>query len=131
MKAKNVVVLKTNASEGKLDGLKWLIAITLVLAGLVANYYYSEISMPLRVVGWLVVFGLAAFIAAQTEKGRWALGFVSDSRMELRKVTWPTRQETTQTTLVVAVMVVILALVLWGMDSFLVWLVGWLTGQHS
>jgi preprotein translocase subunit SecE len=51
--------------------------------------------------------------------------------MEMRKVVWPTREETMQTTLVVAGMVIILALLLWGMDSLLVWLIGWLTGQRS
>jgi preprotein translocase subunit SecE len=57
--------------------------------------------------------------------------FFGESRAELRKVVWPTREETMQTTLVVAVMVIVLSLVLWGMDGLLVWLIGWLTGQHS
>jgi preprotein translocase subunit SecE len=74
---------------------------------------------------------LAGFVAAKTQKGRWVVEFFRDSRMELRKVVWPTREEITQTTLVVVVMVIVLALILWGMDGILVWLIGWLTGQHN
>lgn len=133
MKSKsNLVVLKTDTQPGsKLDWLKWLVAGILLLAGLVGNHYYSDISTPIRMVGWLVLFALAGFVALQTQKGRWLVTFFGDSRMELRKVVWPTREETMQTTFVVAAMVVILALLLWGMDGVLVWLIGWLTGQRG
>ena len=133
MKSKtNVVVLKTeNQALSRFDWIKWSIAFILLLAGLIANHYYSEVSMPLRIVGWLVVVIVAGFIAAKTQKGKWVVEFFRDARMEMRKVVWPTREETVQTTLVVAGMVVILALLLWGMDSLLVWAVGWLTGQRS
>lgn len=126
------MVLKTqNQGEGRLDWLKWLVALILVLAGLIGNHYYSEVSMPLRTLGWLVVLIIAGFIASRTQKGKWVIDFFRDSRMELRKVVWPTRDEVIQTTLVVAAMVVILALILWGMDGILVWLIGWLTGQRG
>ncbi len=117
--------------EKGLDWLKWLVASILVLAGLIGNHYYSEVSMPLRTLGWLAVLALAGLVASRTEKGKWVVQFFGESRAELRKVVWPTREETMQTTMVVAVMVVVLSLVLWGMDGLLVWLIGWLTGQHS
>lgn len=116
--------------EGRLDWLKWLVAVTLLLAAMVGNHYYSEISMLWRTAAWLVILAVAGFVASTTQKGKWAVEFFRDSRMELRKVVWPTREEVTQTTIVVAVMVVILALILWGMDGILVWMIGWLTGQH-
>lgn len=119
------------SEEGQLDWLKWLIAAALLLAGLVANHYYSQIPMALRTAAWLFIVAIAALVASRTQKGKWTLAFFRDSRMELRKVVWPTRQETVQTTMVVAVMVIILALILWGMDGILVWLIGWLTGQRS
>jgi preprotein translocase subunit SecE len=128
----NVMVLKAdNQVEARLDWLKWLVALVLLLAALVANQYYSEVSMPLRTLGWLFILAVAGFVASKTQKGRWVIEFFRDSRMELRKVVWPTREETTQTTLVVAAMVVVLALLLWGIDGILVWIIGWLTGQRG
>ena len=102
-----------------------------MLAGLVGNYYYSDVPMLYRSLAWLGVLAVAGFIASRTLPGRRVMVFFRDSRMELRKVVWPTRQETMQTTLVVAVMVIILALILWGLDGVLLWVVGWLTGQRG
>jgi preprotein translocase subunit SecE len=128
----NVMVLKQeNQEESRLDWMKWSLAVILLLAGLVGNHYYSEVSMPVRTLIWLSILAVAAFVAAKTQQGARVVEFFRDSRMELRKVVWPTREETMQTTLVVAVMVVILALILWGMDGILVWLIGWLTGQRG
>lgn len=128
----NVVPLKSDSSTGsKFDLLKWFIVFTLILAGLLGNHYYSDISMPIRTLGWLSVLAIAAFVAATTAKGGQVVEFFRDSKMELRKVIWPTREETVQTTLVVGAMVIVLALVLWGMDSVLFRLIGWLTGQRG
>jgi len=128
----NIVVLKTeNQQAFQLDWLKWVIVSILLLAGIVGNYYYSGISVPIRLAVWLVLLLAAGFVGTKTLKGRWVVDFFRDSRMELRKVVWPTREETMQTTLVVAAMVIILAILLWGMDSVLVWAIGWLTGQRS
>ncbi len=113
------------------DWLKWLVVAILFIAGLVANYYYSTQPWPLRLLGWLALLGIMAAVALQTSQGKAALDFARESRMELRKVFWPTRQETTQTTLFVAVMVIILALILWVIDSGLMWVIGWLTGQRG
>lgn len=118
-------------SSAKLDWLKWIVAIFLLIAGIVANYYYNYQPWPLRLLGWLVLLGVISAIVLQTSKGKQMLNFVRESRMELRKVFWPTKQETMQTTLFVGVMVVVLALILWGIDSILMWLIGWLTGQRG
>tara|TARA_R110000868_G_scaffold108963_5_gene296950 strand:- start:2120 stop:2530 length:411 start_codon:yes stop_codon:yes gene_type:complete len=128
----NLVLIKDEKpAESRLDWLKWLISLVLVLAGLAGNHYYSEVSMPLRMLVWLAVLSLAGLVASRTAKGKWVVEFFGDSRAELRKVVWPTREETMQTTLVVAAMVIILALLLWGMDGVLVWAIGWLTGQRG
>ena|SRR3990167_175453 len=129
----NVMVLKgdgKNASQS-LDKLRWAAASILLLVSLVASYYYSALPFPLRMGGWLVVVCAAGAIIAFTEVGKRALVFVQEARVEMRKVVWPTRRETMQTTMVVAVMVVVLALLLWGIDGVLVWLIGWLTGQRG
>ncbi len=133
MKSKaNVMTLKgDNQALEVADWPKWLLAIILLLAGLVGNHYYSDFSTPVRTLAWLALLACAAFVVSKTAKGRWVVAFLRDSRMEMRKVVWPTREEVMQTTLVVAVMVVILAFLLWGLDGVLVWLMGWLTGQHG
>jgi preprotein translocase subunit SecE len=113
------------------DWLKWLIVSFLLVAGIVANYYFSHQPWPLRLLGWLFLLAVASAIALQTYQGKQALTFARESRMELRKVVWPTYQETVQTTLFVAAMVLVLGLILWGIDSILMWLIGWLTGQRG
>jgi preprotein translocase subunit SecE len=120
-----------NQVQTKLDWLKWLVIAVLTVTGLAANYYYSQQPWPLRLIAGLAVIAIVMGIVMQTQQGIRALSFARDSRMELRKVVWPTRQETMQTTLIIAVMVVILALVLWGLDGILVSLIGWLTGQRG
>lgn len=128
----NLVVLPTKQPANfKYDKLKWLVVTILLLAGIVANYYYSDFSWALRLAAWVVLLSVVCFIAYTTQKGRWVLDFFWESRIELRKVVWPTREETMQTTIVVGIMVVILAMMLWGIDSVLVWLIGWLTGQRG
>lgn len=111
--------------------LKWLAVFLLLIAGIIANYHYNSQPWPLRLLGWLFLLAIVIAIALQTLQGKQVLEFARESRMELRKVFWPTRQEVVQTTLVVAAMVIVLALVLWGIDSLLMWLIGWLTGQRG
>ena len=126
------MAFKTDLQENSgLDWLKWRAFFVLLAIGLVANYYYGAQPWPLRLLGWLVLSGIMAAIALQTRQGKAAFNFARESRIELRKVFWPTRQETLQTTLFVAVMVVVLALVLWAIDSGLMWAIGWLTGQRG
>jgi preprotein translocase subunit SecE len=100
----------------------------LVVAGIVANYYYHDIAWPIRLAGWIVLSIVIILVALQTAKGKMFQAFSKDARMELRKVTWPTRQETIQFTIGVVVMVMIMALALWLIDSALLWIVKWFTG---
>ena len=111
------------------DIAKLLIALTLILGGIVGFYYYEEQSLLLRVISLLVVTGVSIAIAMQTERGRNIWGFVKDARTEVRKVVWPTRAETMQTTLIVILMVLVVGIILWIMDTFLLWAVRLLTGQ--
>lgn len=126
------MAFKTDLQEKSgFDWLKWLVVFLLFAAGLVANYYYQAQPWPLRLLGWLVLLGIMTAVALLTSQGRAAFDFARESRTELRKVFWPTRQETMQTTLFVAVMVIILALILWAIDGGLMWAIGWLTGQRG
>src|SRR5690554_299791 len=116
----------TNASP--LDSLKWLIVVALIVIGVVANQYYASESILYRAIGLLVLGAVALFIAAQTAKGRSLLVLAKESRAEIRKVVWPSRPETVQTTLIVVVVVLIMGLLLWGLDTFLGWIVSLIVG---
>jgi preprotein translocase subunit SecE len=83
--------------------------------------------MLYRVIGILLAAGISLMIAAQSEHGRVAIGFMRDSRTELRKVVWPTRKETAQTTLFVLAAAVVAGLFFWLIDMFLGWAVRFLT----
>lgn len=116
----------------KIDIVKWGLVGVLFAAGLYANYHYQAvIALPLRMIGWIVLFSAMLGIACWTSKGKVALSFARESRIELRKVVWPTRQETVQTTILVMVLVLVMGLVLWLLDTGLLWLVSWLTGQRG
>jgi preprotein translocase subunit SecE len=117
-------------TAGKMqDTLKWLVATLLLGAAVTAFYYYGEESLLLRVIGLLIVAGAAGAIAFTTDKGRAAWEFMRDSRTELRKVVWPTRKETTQTTLVVIGVVTLVAIFLWMVDGILSWVVRLVLGH--
>ncbi|MDH4764427.1 preprotein translocase subunit SecE [Pseudomonas oryzihabitans] len=120
--------IKAEAKESRFDALKWLVVVVLVAIGVVANHYFAAQSILYRVVGLLVLAAVAAFIALQTAKGKAFFGLLKDARTEIRKVVWPTRQETTQTTLIVVAVVLVMALLLWGLDSLLGWLVSTIVG---
>lgn len=107
---------KIVSTDSKLDWLKWLVVAVIVAAGVYANSYFAAESLLLRTIGLLVLAGAAAWIAAQTVKGRAFVTLCLEARVEIRKVVWPSRQETTQTTIVVLVVICIVALILWLLD---------------
>ncbi len=113
----------------KLDTLKLGLALLIALAALVGFYFYADQSLLYRVVGLLAAAGISVAIALQTEKGRHIWGYFHDAQIEVRKVVWPTRQETIQTTLIVIIMVVLVAIILWLLDMFLGWSIGLLMGH--
>ncbi|MEX2125582.1 MAG: preprotein translocase subunit SecE [Woeseia sp.] len=121
---------QTEASEsGVLDVLKLLIAAAVLTGGLFAYYWYLDWSQPIRVL--LVLAGTIAGvgIAMTSTQGRRLWAFIQGSRIEIRKVVWPTKQETTQTAIAVFVFTLILAIFFWGLDSFLLWLTRTLVGS--
>lgn len=112
-----------------LDTVKLAGSVLLLLAGIWGFYFFAEYSLLLRVIVLLAIAGGAATIALMTAPGRALWRFALDARMEVRKVVWPTRQETIQTTLIVIVMVIILSIVLWLFDSVLMSILRFLTRQ--
>jgi preprotein translocase subunit SecE len=101
------------------DTVKLLLAVAIVVGAILGFYYLDAYSQLLRVIGLLVLVGVAAFIVYQTAAGRAIWSFASASKVEVRKVVWPSRQETIQTTLIVFVMVLVMGVVLWLFDMML------------
>ena len=120
---------RTEAGATGLDTVKLVAAAILLIAGIYRFYHFAAYSTLLRVVGLLAIGGVAAAIALQTDQGRRLWQFAGDARNEVRKVVWPTRQETLQTTLIVIVMVFILGIILWLFDMMLMSILRFLTGQ--
>ena len=119
---------KAEAKESRFDPLKWLLVAVLVVVAVVGNQYFSAQPILYRVLGILVLAVIAAFLALQTAKGQAFFSLAKEARVEIRKVVWPSRQETTQTTLIVVAVVLVMALLLWGLDSLLGWLVSMIVG---
>lgn len=120
--------LKVENSTRKLDTLKWLVVVAVVAIGVVGNYLYSSESLLYRILALVALALLGGFIAVQTDAGRRFLLLLKEARVEIRKVVWPTRPELTQTTIIVIVFVLVVALVLWGMDSLISWIVSGFIG---
>jgi preprotein translocase subunit SecE len=119
---------KAELYDDRLDIPKWIVVAIIVVAGVYGNHYFAAEPVLYRALA-LVVLGLVAgFVALQTSKGKafWAL--LKEARIEIRKVVWPTRPETTQTTLIVVAVVLVMALVLWGLDTFLGWIISQFIG---
>ena len=114
--------------SSSMDAVKWLLAIALLGGAVVGNYMFEDQSVLVRAIGVVVAIAAGLGVAATTGKGREFLAFAKEARLEVRKVVWPTRQETQQTTLIVMVATVIMALILWGLDGILFRVVGFLTG---
>jgi len=117
-----------NQPSGSLDSLKWGFIILILAGAVVGNYVYGELSVLIRALGVVAAVIIAGLLAIQTVKGRTALEFAKEARTEARKVVWPTRQEAVQTTGIVLVATLFMSLVMWGLDSILFELVGFITG---
>ncbi|MDI1253855.1 preprotein translocase subunit SecE [Thermomonas sp.] len=118
-----------NHSSGG-DIVKYAAALLLAVAGLVAFYWFDG-QWPAGIRILAVVLGLVAGAAVfmGTTKGMQTREFLSESRFELRKVVWPSRQETTRTMWVVIAVVIVISLALAGMDVIIQWGVKWLLGN--
>jgi preprotein translocase subunit SecE len=119
---------KAEAKETRFDVLKWVVVVALVAVGVVGNQYFSAEPILYRVLALLALAAVSAVVALQTAKGQAFFVLAKEARAEIRKVVWPTRQETTQTTLIVVAVVLVMALLLWGLDTLLGWLVSLIVG---
>jgi len=115
-------------SSSRLDVVKWLVVFLLVTVGVVGNQYFAAESLLYRVIALVVLAAIAAFVAVQTSRGGRFAALLKEARVEIRKVVWPTRPELIQTTVIVIVFVLVVALLLWVMDSLISLLVAGFIG---
>lgn len=108
--------------------LRWLIVTALVAGGIVLNSVYGDLPILYRVIALIIVAVAALGIAINTTQGASIWEVIKSSQTEVRKVVWPTRQETNQTTLIVVVLVILMAFILWGLDSLLGWIASLIIG---
>lgn len=127
---------KTPATAAEEKGLKskgvnrllWVLAFALFATAAIGNAYFAtHFSLIVRVLLLVVILVAAVGLAAITNQGQKAIAFMKESRLELRKIIWPTRPEATQTTLIVLAVCVVVSLALWGIDSIIVALITFLT----
>jgi preprotein translocase subunit SecE len=111
------------------DKIKIAAAILLAAAGVAGYYYLDQSPTILRVVAVLAGFVAGGVVFWMSEPGKAFHGYAQESVAETKKVVWPTRKETLQTTGVVFAFVVVMALFLWAVDSSLLWVVKKLLGQ--
>ncbi|MDQ8936512.1 preprotein translocase subunit SecE [Acinetobacter rudis] len=115
------------------DVVLWLVALTLLAAALMVNQYLPAYWVPANDVWVRVGVILACIIVAlgllyATHQGKGFVRLLKDSRIELRRVTWPTKQETVTTSWQVLVVVIIAAIVLWCFDYLISWFMKFIIG---
>jgi len=113
------------------DGIKIGAAVLLVIAGVAGFYYLDQSAMIFRVASVLASLVAGAVVFLMTGPGRQFQGFARESIAETKKVVWPTRKETLQTTGIVVVFMIVMALFLWAVDASLLWAVKQLLRQDG
>ena len=119
---------QASSSSVAFDYVKWFVVVALIVAAVGGNFYFSTESLIIRFVGVLVAMVAACALALTTTKGKDVNRLRKEAWVEVKKVVWPTRQETVQTTLIVIAFVIVVALILFGFDSLLSWLVSKIIG---
>jgi preprotein translocase subunit SecE len=122
---------KAETESSRFDTLKLGAAVLLLAVSILAFYRFDDQLLVVRVLGLLAATGISVFIAAQSSTGKSIISFIGGAKAEVRKVVWPTRAETMQTTLAVILMVFLVGIFLWLLDMVLLWGIQLLTGQGS
>ena len=120
---------ETKSTASPLDTVLLVLSFAALVGGIAAFYTFTDLNQTVRVLIVLGGFGASLALAYQTQTGKTVWGFIRGANIEVRKTTWPTRQESLQATLMIAVVVLITALLLWGLDSALLWGVKSVTGR--
>jgi len=113
------------------DKIKLLVAFLLVVAGVAGFYALQQSAAVLRLAAMLLGVELALAVAYTSEPGKRFLAFGKDSVAEAKRVVWPTRKETMQTTGIVVLFAITMALFLWAVDASLMLMVNGLMGRGN
>lgn len=110
------------------DGLLWLLGLALLIGATLVNQYLPAYWAPAAQVGVRAaviagMIGLALLLLYLTHQGKGFMGLLRNSRTELRRITWPTKQDTFTTTWIVLLVSVVMALILWALDQLFGWLI--------
>jgi preprotein translocase subunit SecE len=122
---------KVDSKPTAMDTVLLLLSVAILLGSIFAYYYFVDESLLLRSLGVVVAFIAAIWVAMLSAQGRTLWAFIQGSRVELRKVVWPTREETVQTALIVLVFAAIMGAFFWLLDTFLLWFTRFITGQGA
>jgi preprotein translocase subunit SecE len=115
-----------NAKLSLKDILLWVGIATVTVVAFLGTYSF-QFTTPIIAIIWLVWVVVTLGLSYSTKPGQTVFSFAKQAKLELEKVVWPSRQETTQTTLIVMIMVLVAGFVLWGVDSSMMWAIGKLT----
>ena len=121
----------TETSASPMDIVLLALASLVVVASLVGYYYFEEAPVVLRALGIVLALGVSAALLYRTAIGQFLWQFMLGSRVEMRKVVWPTRQEATQTTLAVFFFLLVMSVFFWGLDFLLLFITRGIMGQGS
>jgi len=117
---------ESQSSAGNI--VKWVIVFALLGSSIASFYMLENESVLIKVPATLALIVLAAFVAFKTDEGDRFAVFAKESRTEVRKVVWPTRQEATRSTGIVILVTIVVAFMLWLIDTVLFKVVGLITG---
>ncbi|PPI88297.1 preprotein translocase subunit SecE [Candidatus Pantoea edessiphila] len=110
-----------------LEVTKWVVILTSLLTAILFNYYCKKITLYLRMIAIITLVIISICILFSTKTGKNFSAFIRESKAEIKKVTWPTYQETFRITLIVIAVTILMSLILWGLDNILVRLVSFVT----
>ena len=113
------------------EKIKLVLALLLLAAGIAGFYLLADHALVLRILAVLAGVVLAIVALWSTRLGKNSLAFVREAAAETRKVVWPSRKETIQTTVAVFVLVLVMAIFLWIVDIGFLWMVKMLMGRSA
>jgi len=119
-------------TNNSLNTVKWVVAIAILIAATVGNRYAPELlpqlSSWVRIVALVVLAVGALAITLTTAQGQSFIKLLKEAQVEARRIVWPTKDETMQTTMIVCAVVVVMSLLLWGVDTLFGWMISAVIG---
>jgi preprotein translocase subunit SecE len=119
MKAKETAI---SDSENRFDSARWFVAAIVVFASIYSYHHFETVFVAYRLLALLPIIAIVGYLLLRTDQGSRFWLLMRESSLEAKRVVWPTRQETTQTTLIVVAVIFVTGILLWLLDVALNWL---------